>query len=130
MTDSDSLMLISDDEEDFEAFDNDDARLYIDETFVSPPDRHRPTRSTNTGNAFELSLILLANLQRYQTRSSQTILTSNTALLLKRHRSTYCQVEYFDRSAQETNTERSNEMKEEAIAVKKQQRKEDAHRFP
>jgi hypothetical protein len=125
MTKSDSLMVISDDEEDFDAFDNEDARLYIDETFVSPLDRrhHQPTRSTNTGNPFEMNPLLLANLRRCQTHSSQTTLTSNTALLLKRHRSTCCQAEYFQRSTKETNTERSNEMKEEAIAVKQ-------HRFP
>lgn len=119
MTKSDSLMVISDDEEDFEAFDNEDARLYIDETFVSPFDHRQPTRSSNTGNPFELNPLLLANLHRYQTRSSQTTLTSHAALLLKRHRSTCCQAEDFQRSTKETNTEQDNEIKEQVIAVKR-----------
>ncbi|CAF1401412.1 unnamed protein product [Adineta steineri] len=111
MTDSDSLMIISDDE--------DNSRLYIDENVVdSWNNQQLQTKSTNTGNAFELDFFLIAYFNRYQTRSSQTVLTSNTNLLLKRHRSTFCQAEYFATMTQETNT--MNEHEERIAVVKKQ----------
>ena len=83
MTDSDSLMVINGDDED-------QSRLYIDETVSDcwNQSREQASKSINTGNPFELDWIFLAYVNRYQTRSSQTILTSNTNLLFKRHRST------------------------------------------
>jgi hypothetical protein len=118
MTDRDSLMVISDDEQDIQ-----DSRLYIDENvFDSGNNRNQQqTKSTHTGNPFELDFFLIAHLNRYKTRSSQTILTSNTSLLLKRHRSTFCQPEYFSTMTQQTNTNHDINNKEECIAVVKKQ---------
>jgi hypothetical protein len=118
MTDSDSLMVISDDE--------DESRLYIDENIFDSMNNHiqQQTKSTNTGNPFELDWILIDNMNRYQTRSSQTILTSNTNLLFKRNRSTLCQAEYFQTMTRETNTDHENNDKEERIPVVKKQRTE------
>jgi hypothetical protein len=113
MTDSDSLKVISDEDE---------CRLYIDETAVDFG--NQSTKSINTGNPFELDWIFIENINRYQTRSSQTILTSNTNLLLKRHRSTMCQAEYFATMAQETNTNQDYNEHEERVAVVKKQRTE------
>ncbi len=127
MTDSDSLMVISDDEQDIQEFDEDESRLYIDENiFDSMNNNHiqQQTKSTNTGNPFELDLILIDNINRYQTRSSQTILTSNINLLLKRNRSTLCQAEYFQTMTKETNTIQENKDKEECVPVVKKQRTE------
>lgn len=113
MTDSDSLKVISDEDE---------CRLYIDETAVDFG--NQSTKSINTGNPFELDWIFIENINRYQTRSSQTILTSNTNLLLKRHRSTICQAEYFATMTQETNTNQDYNEHEERVAVVKKQRTE------
>jgi hypothetical protein len=113
MTDSDSLKVISDEDE---------CRLYIDETAVDFG--NQSTKSINTGNPFELDWIFIENINRYQTRSSQTILTSNTNLLLKRHRSTMCQAEYFATMTQETNTNQDYNEHEERVAVVKKQRTE------
>ncbi|CAF0882393.1 unnamed protein product [Rotaria sordida] len=120
MTDNDSLMIISDDEQDIKKFDEDESRLYIDENIFDSMNNssQQSTKSTNTGNAFELDLILIANINRYQTRSSQTILTSNTSLLIKQNRSTFCQAEYFSTITQETNTDHMNEEDEERISKK------------
>jgi hypothetical protein len=118
MTDSDSLMVISDDEQDIQ-----DSRLYIDENVFDSGNNHnqQQTKSTHTGNPFELDFFLIAHLNRYKTRSSQTVLTSNTSLLLKRHRSTFCQAEYFSTMTQQTNTNYDINNKEECIAVVKKQ---------
>jgi len=113
MTDSDSLKVISDEDE---------SRLYIDETAVDFG--NQSTKSINTGNPFELDWIFIENINRYQTRSSQTILTSNTNLLLKRHRSTMCQAEYFATMTQEINTNQDYNEHEERVAVVKKQRTE------
>ncbi len=113
MTDSDSLKVISDEDE---------CRLYIDEMVVDSV--NQLTKSINTGNPFELDWIFIENINRYQTRSSQTILTSNTNLLLKRHRSTICQAEYFATMTQETNTNQDYNEHEERVAVVKKQRTE------
>ncbi len=127
MTDSDSLMVISDDEHDIQESDEDEFRLYIDENVFDSVNNstQQSTKSTNTGNPFELDLIFIENVNRYQTRSSQTILTSNINHLLKRHRSTICQAEYFATMTQETNTNHDNNDKEERISVVKKQRTED-----
>jgi hypothetical protein len=85
---------------------------------------NQSTKSINTGNPFELDSIFVENINRYQTRSSQTILTSNMNLLLKRHRSTICQAEYFATMTQETNTNQNSNEQEERIAVVKKQRTE------
>ena len=87
MTDNDCSMIISDDD--------DDSRLYIDENISDSLYNQQQTKSTNTGNPFELDFFLLDHLNRYQTRSSQTVLTSNTSLLLKRHRSTFLSSRIF-----------------------------------
>lgn len=115
MTDNDSLMIISDD-------DDDENHLYIDENVLDSI--QQSTKSTNTGNPFELDLFVIENINRYQTRSSQTVLTSNINFLLKRHRSTICQAEYFATITQETNT---NHDKEERIPVVKKQRTGDVN---
>ena len=120
MTDSDSLMDISDDDDD----DEQDLSLYIDET-VSDCQSHsnrQANKSTNTGNSFELDLFFLANINRYQTRSSQTLLTSHVNLLFQRNRSTICQAEYFSTMVQATNTEQDYHQHEERIPVVKRQR--------
>ncbi|CAF0923541.1 unnamed protein product [Rotaria sp. Silwood1] len=126
MTDTDSLMVISVDEQDIQKYDEDESRLYIDENIFDSMNNssQQSTKSTNTGNAFELDLILIANINRYQTRSSQTILTSNTSLLIKRNRSTVCQAKYFATITQETNTDSMNKEDEERISVIKKQRTE------
>jgi hypothetical protein len=126
MTDSDSLMVISDDEQDTQELDEDEFRLYIDETVFDSMNNstQQSTKSTNTGNPFELDFNFIANVNRYQTRSSQTILTSNTNLLLKRHRSTICQAEFFATMNKETNTNHDTNNKEERILVMKKQRTE------
>ncbi|CAF0816920.1 unnamed protein product [Rotaria sp. Silwood1] len=126
MTDTDSLMVISVDEQDIQKYDEDESCLYIDENIFDSMNNssQQSTKSTNTGNAFELDLILIANINRYQTRSSQTILTSNTSLLIKRNRSTVCQAEYFATITQETNTDSMNKEDEERISVIKKQRTE------
>ncbi|CAF3376611.1 unnamed protein product [Rotaria sp. Silwood1] len=119
MTDTDSLMVISVDEQDIQKYDEDESCLYIDENIFDSMNNssQQSTKSTNTGNAFELDLILIANINRYQTRSSQTILTSNTSLLIKRNRSTVCQAEYFATITQETNTDSMNKEDEERISL-------------
>jgi len=124
MTKSDSLMVISDDEQDIQESDEDEFRLYIDENVFDSMNNsaQQSTKSTNTGNPFELDFIFIANINRYQTRSSQTILTSNTNLLLKRHRSTICQAEFFATMNQETNTDHDTNNKEERILVIKKQK--------
>ena len=124
MTDSDSLMVISDDEQDTQESDEVNSRLYIDENILDSGNNHnqQQTKATNTGNPFELDFFLIALLNHYQTRSSQTVLTSNTSLLLKRHRSTFCQAEYFSTMTQQTNTTHVINDKEECIAVVKKQR--------
>ncbi|UJR36219.1 hypothetical protein I4U23_028951 [Adineta vaga] len=119
MRDTDSLMIISDD--------NDDSCLYIDENIFDSWTNQQQNKSTNTGNPFELDFFFLSSLNRFQTRSSQTILTSNTSLLQKRHRTTFCQAEYFATRMQETNTNDDNKIKEEEeeeqrIEVMKKQR--------
>jgi hypothetical protein len=126
MTDSDSLMVISDDEQDIQELDEDEFCLYIDENVFDSVNNsaRQSTKSTNTGNPFELDSIFIANLNHYQTRSSQTILTSNTNLLLKRNRSTICQAEFFATMTQETNTNHDNNDQEERISVVKKQRTE------
>ena len=100
--------------------DEDENCLYIDETAVDSVDQCN--KSINTGNPFELDLILLESINRYQTRSSQTILTSNDNLLFKRNRSTVCQAEYFDTMTQESNTNQNFNEQEERIGVVKKQR--------
>jgi len=97
--------------------------LYIDENVFDFGNNHnqQQTKSTYTGNPFELDFFLIAHLNRYKTRSSQTVLTSNTSLLLKRHRSTFCQAEYFSTMTQQTNTNHDINNKEECIAVVKKQ---------
>ncbi|CAF4526690.1 unnamed protein product [Rotaria sp. Silwood1] len=119
-------MVISVDEQDIQKYDEDESRLYIDENIFDSMNNssQQSTKSTNTGNAFELDLILIANINRYQTRSSQTILTSNTSLLIKRNRSTVCQAKYFATITQETNTDSMNKEDEERISVIKKQRTE------
>jgi len=67
-------------------------RLYIDETDNSCESNSQRTKSTNTGNAFELDRYFY----RFRTQSCQT---SN-----RRHRSTICQFEYFPMKTQQTNT--------------------------
>jgi hypothetical protein len=114
MTNSDYLMVISDDGEES---DEDEFRLYIDENVFDSI--QQSTKSTNTGNPFELDWSFITNIHRYQTRSVQTILTSDTNLLLKRHRSTSCQAEFFATMTKETNT---NYNDEERIPVVKKQR--------
>ncbi|CAF4488023.1 unnamed protein product [Rotaria sp. Silwood1] len=119
-------MVISVDEQDIQKYDEDESCLYIDENIFDSMNNssQQSTKSTNTGNAFELDLILIANINRYQTRSSQTILTSNTSLLIKRNRSTVCQAKYFATITQETNTDSMNKEDEERISVIKKQRTE------
>ena len=80
------------------------SRLYIDENLFPYWNNQQQTKSTNTGNPFELDFFSLSSVNRFQTRSSQTILTSDTSRLRKRHRATLCQAEYFATSTQETNT--------------------------
>ncbi|CAF2400148.1 unnamed protein product [Rotaria sp. Silwood2] len=117
-------MVISDDEQDIQEYDDDESRLYIDENVFDSMTNssQQSTKSTNTGNAFELDLALIANINRHQTRSSQTILTSNTSLLIKQNRSTVCQAEYFATITQETNTDHTNDEDEDRILVIKKQR--------
>lgn len=119
MTDSESLLNISY-EEDID--ESDTRRLYIDETIFhcENSSNQQSTKSTNTGNPFELDFLFLVNLNRYQTRSSQTLLTSHINHLFKRHRSTLCQAEYFTTISQQTNTEHDDQ--EERIPVMKKQR--------
>ncbi|CAF4580924.1 unnamed protein product [Rotaria socialis] len=116
MIDSDSVMIISDDEQDIN-----ESRLYIDENVFDSVNcsGQQSSKSINTGNPFELDFILLTNLNRYQTRSCQTILTSNTSLLLKRNRSTFCQAEYFATTTKATNTEHFNDEEERILVAKK-----------
>ena len=115
MADSESLLNISDE-------DDGPRPLHIDETFFhcENSSNHQTSKSTNTGNPFELDFLFLVNLNRYQTRSSQTLLTSHIDLRFKRHRSTICQAEYFPKNSQQTNTESNDQ--EERIAVVKRQR--------
>jgi hypothetical protein len=91
-------------------FDNTDdgIRLYIDETIGPVHCELSTSKSTNTGNPFELDCFLLTNINRHQTRSSQTVLTSTIVSLRKQHRSTSCQVTCFDTFTKETNTERNS----------------------
>ena len=126
---TDNLMVISDDEYNIEKFDDDESRLYIDEHVSDSTNNssRQSTKSVNTGNAFELDSMLIANINRYRTRSTQTILTSNRSLLLKRHRSTFCQAEYFETLTQETNTDYDGNNEEERILVVKKQRTENVN---
>lgn len=94
-------MEISDDDQ------QDCSTFYIDET-VSNCQGHsigQANKSTNTGNPFELDPFFLATINRYQTRFSQTFLTTHLDLLFQRNRSTICQPEYFSTMAQAINTD-------------------------
>ena len=82
-----------------------DDRLIIDETFDSA-DFLLTTRSTNTGNPFELDSFFLAYRSRFQSRSSQTVLTLNgNFFALKKTRSTSCNAEYLDCFSKNINTD-------------------------
>jgi hypothetical protein len=123
MAHSDSLVMISDDDDD-----DPEPCLYIDEstcdTMVDA--RFQQTKSTNTGNPFELDWIVAVNIHRYQTRSCQTTLTSHGIQAVQRHRSTVCQPEYFHTSTRETNTDRSSEDRHEPRIAVMAQEKADA----
>lgn len=122
MTDSKCLI-----EQAVQESDEDESRLYIDESVFGSMNHNdrQASKSINTGNPFELDLNLIANLNRYRTRYCQTILTSNTNLLVQRNRSTFCQAEYFSTITQETNTDcDNNNEKEERILVVKRKRTE------
>ena len=105
MAHSDSLVMISDDEDDLEPC------LYIDECTRDTmlDSRVQQTKSANTGNPFELDWIVVVNIHRHQTRSCQTTLTSNGIHAVQRHRSTVCQPDYFHTVTRETNTDRSSD---------------------
>lgn len=96
--------------------DDEDLRLFIDENFdefsLCPS-----SRSTNTGNPFELDPFFFVNLQRIRTRSSQTELKSENQLVFYRHRSTSCQKEIFSNFHRETNTDETKLTDEETISV-------------
>jgi hypothetical protein len=116
MTDSDSSMMNI-------AADEDSARLYIDENVCDPQPHRQQTRATNTGNPFELDFFLLASLNRFRTRSSQTVLTSDTSLLRKRHRATICQAQCFAVRTQDTST--SDDEEERVVVIKKSKTRDD-----
>ena len=121
MAHSDSLVMISDDDDD----DDPEPCLYIDQSSddAMVDARLQQTKSTSTGNPFELDWIVVVNINRYRTRSCQTTLTSHGIHAVQRHRSTICQPEYFHTSTRETNTDRASEDRHEPrIAVMAQER--------
>ena len=119
----DNERLLNDDDE-HESNDQ-HSRLYIDENCFPSWDNQQQTKSTNTGNPFELDFFFVSSLNRFQTRASQTILTSDTRRLRRRHRATLCQAEYFATSTQGTNTtngDTSEKNEEKRIEVRKRSR--------
>ena len=98
--------------------DDEESRLFIDENFTDLP-ICSSSRSTNTGNSFELDPFFFVNFQRFRTRSSQTELTSENQLVFYRHQSTSCQFEYFQLFHRETSTDEttSDDDHDEALVI-------------